>query len=70
MLVAIQLFISGLYLPPEGTSAKEIPPQTIISPPVQIAAWKTLFSGALVKLVAVHVSVLGLYLPPVLKMSV
>jgi len=41
------------------------PPQTIISLPVQTAVWKFRASGALVVLVVVQVSVLGLYLPPV-----
>jgi hypothetical protein len=44
------------------------PPQTIISLPVQTlpkSFWRGL--GALVVLVAVQLSVLGLYLPPVLK---
>src|SRR6476646_5428334 len=41
------------------------PPQTIISAPVHTAVWKFRASGALVVLVAVQVSVLGLYLPPV-----
>jgi hypothetical protein len=41
--------------------------QTIISLPVQTAVWPDLPVGALVKLVAIQLSVLGLYLPPVLK---
>ena len=41
------------------------PPQTIISLPVQTAVWSVRASGALVVLVAVQVSVLGLYRPPV-----
>jgi hypothetical protein len=43
------------------------PPQTIISLPVQTAVWKFRASGALVVLVVVQVSVLGLYLPPLFK---
>jgi len=43
------------------------PPQTIISLLVQTAVWKFRASGALVVLVVVQVSLLGLYLPPVLR---
>jgi hypothetical protein len=39
----------------------------IISLPVQTATWPSRVSGALVRLVAVQLSVLGLYLPPLLK---
>ena len=44
-----------------------MPPQTIISVPVQTAVCNIGASGALVVLVAVQLLVLGLYLPPVLK---
>src|SRR5437667_12748554 len=43
------------------------PPQMIISLPVQTAVWLDRAEGALVVLVAVQLSVLGLYLPPVFK---
>jgi hypothetical protein len=43
------------------------PHQTIISLPVQTAVCTYRAAGALVVLVAVQLSVLGLYLPPVLK---
>jgi hypothetical protein len=43
------------------------PPQTIISLPVQTAVCKDRLSGALVVLVAIQLSVVGLYLPPVFK---
>ena len=46
-----------------------IPPQTIISLPVHTAVCQSRASGALVVLVAVQLSVLGLYLPPVFKSS-
>ena len=46
---------------------KKTPPHTIISVPVQTAVWPSRASGALTVLVAVQVSVVGLYLPPVLK---
>jgi hypothetical protein len=69
MLVAVQLLVPGLYLPPvfSGRKFSSIPPQTTISLPVQIAVWAYRGTGALVVLVAVQLSVLGLYLPPVLK---
>ena len=43
------------------------PPQIIISLPVHTAVCQYRAVGALVVLVAVQLSVLGLYLPPVLK---
>jgi hypothetical protein len=64
VLVAIQVFVVGLYLPPVVSL---VPPQMIISVPVQTAVCPIRASGALVMLVAVHVSVVGLYLPPVLN---
>jgi len=68
VLVAVQVFVLGLYLPPVfKTPLVPIPPQTIISLPVQTAVWTHRASGALVVLVAVQVFVLGLYLPPVLR---
>ena len=68
VLVAVQVFVLGLYLPPVfKTPLVPIPPQTIISLPVQTAVWTHRASGALVVLVAVQLSVLGLYLPPVFK---
>src|SRR5438309_1737179 len=63
VLVANQLSVPGLYLPPVFKSPK--PPQMIISLPVQTAVWPYRPEGE--SLVATHVSVLGLYLPPVLK---
>ena len=44
-----------------------LPPQTIISLPVHTAVCSERPEGALVVLVAVQLSVLGLYLPPVFK---
>ena len=70
VLVAVQLFVPGLYRPPVfalGGPTSVSPPQTIISVPVQIAVAPSRGVGALVVLVAVQLSVLGLYLPPVLK---
>jgi len=53
------------YLPP--VFKKLPPPQTIIWLPVHTAVWPLRASGALVVLVAVQLSVLGLYRPPLLK---
>src|SRR6476661_1404421 len=68
-LVAFQLSVAGSYLPPLFKSPKEkspVPPQTIISLSVQTAVCKSRGSGALEVLVAVQLSVPGIYLPPVL----
>jgi hypothetical protein len=67
VLVAIQLSVLGLYLPPvfEYPMMSSSPPQTIISVSVHTALWSSLGAGASVLLVAVQLSVLGLYLPPV-----
>ena len=69
-LVAVQLSVLGLYRPPvlKGLHMGQLnPPQTIISLPVHAAVCSFRAVGALVVLVAVQLSVLGLYLPPVLK---
>ena len=66
VLVAVQLSMLGLYLPPRVEKAAEVdsnPPQTIISLPVQTAVCADRGLGALMVLVAVQLSVLGLYLP-------
>jgi hypothetical protein len=68
MLVAEQPVGVGPYLPPLFRSMLPLyPPQTIISLPVQTAVCKYRAPGALLVLVAVQLSVLGLYLPPVLS---
>ena len=69
VLVAVQLFVLGLYLPPVfKTPVGEFkPPHTIISLPVHTAACRLRLSGASVMLVAVQLSLLGLYFPPVFK---
>ena len=59
LLVALQLSIKGLYLPP-------IPPQTIISVPVHTAL-EAPGGGPVAGLVSVQLSVTGLYLPPSLS---
>ena len=69
MLVAVQLSVFGLYLPPElKSSDAPLPPQMIISVPVQTAVCKPRASGALTVFVAVQLSAMGLYLPPLLKL--
>ena len=56
------------YLPPLlRRPPVPCPPQTIISLPVQTAVGCSRASGASVVLVAIQLSVPGLYLPPVLK---
>jgi hypothetical protein len=67
VLVAVQLFVTGLYLPPLVKKVPLFPPQIIITWPSQTAVCQYRPSGALVVLVALQVSVLGLYLPPVLR---
>jgi hypothetical protein len=67
MLVAVQLSVPGLYLPPVLKKLPLYPPQTIISLPVHTAVCSPRKAGALVALVAVQLSMLGLYLPPVFK---
>jgi hypothetical protein len=68
MLVSVQLSVLGLYLPPLlKVLPKFVPPQMIISLPVQIAVWNNRALGAFVVLVGVQLFVLGLYFPPVFK---
>ena len=68
MLVAVQLFVLGLYRPPVFTPTPLLtPPQTIISLPVHTAVCEYRAAGALLVLVAVQLFVPGLYLPPVFK---
>jgi hypothetical protein len=56
------------YLPPVLKSVElSAPPQIIISLPIQTDLETYRGEGALVVLVAIQLSVLGLYLPPVLK---
>jgi hypothetical protein len=66
-LVAVQLSVLGLYLPPVFRELVPLfPPHTIISLPVHTAVERRAV-GALLVLVAVQLSVLGLYLPPVFR---
>ena len=65
MLVAVQLFVLGSYLPPVFKPSHHRPRRSFhcrSRPPCDPSGM-----GALVVLVAVQLSVLGLYLPPVLK---
>src|SRR5205807_7989651 len=55
------------YLPPVFTHREPSPPQTIISLPVQTDVGYPRPSGTLKVLVAVQLSVPGMYRPPVLK---
>ena len=70
VLVAVQLSMLGLYLPPV---LKELtpfhPPQTIIALLVHTATCWNRPAGALVVVVATQLSMLGVYLPPVFKMK-
>jgi hypothetical protein len=58
------------YLPPVFVSGRmeeyTPPPQIIISVPLHTAVWRSRGGGALLRLVAAQLSVLGSYLPPVL----
>jgi hypothetical protein len=68
VLVAVQLSVSGLYFPPVFKKLRvSVPPQTIISVPVQTAVCWYRPVGAFVMVVAVQLSVAGLYLPPVFE---
>ena len=68
MLTGVQASAVGLYLPAVfPIPPKRVPPQIIISFPVQTAVWENRAEGALVVLVAVQISVPGLYLPPELN---
>ena len=68
VVVGVQLFVPGLYLPPVLVAGD--PPHTIISLPVQTAVCWARAEGTLVVPVAVQLSVLGLYLPPLFKFIV
>ena len=66
--VGVGVGAAAQYLPPVLTTTAgppTAPPQTIISLPVHTPLGASRASGALVVLVAVQLSVLGLYLPPV-----
>jgi hypothetical protein len=66
--VAVQLSVPGSYLPPVLKELLAfVPPQTIIRLPVHTAVCRDRAAGALVVPVAVQLSVLELYLPPVSK---
>ena len=65
MAAGAQVLLVGLYRRPLAIAEPLLPPQTIISLPVQTAVCKYRPVGAVVVLVAVQLSVPGLYLPPV-----
>ena len=65
--VGVGLGAAAQYRAPVFKSPLSYPPQTIISLPVQTAVCHSLPSGTLLVLVALQLSVSGLYLPPVLK---
>ena len=68
VLVAVQLSVPGLYLPPVLKIVGGFhPPHTIISLPVHTAVCWNRPEGTLVVLVAVQLFVPGSYLPPVFK---
>jgi hypothetical protein len=71
VLVAVQLSVVGLYLPPVFRPLLPVnPPHTIITLLLQTAVPSSRPAGAFVVLVAVQLSVTGLYLPPVLRLVV
>ena len=69
VLVAVQLSVPGLYLPPVLKSLLHVSPAPddhfTAGPHCRVTELGP--AGALVVLVAVQLSVLGLYLPPVFK---
>src|SRR6266481_5657284 len=69
MVIAVQLSVFGLYLKPSLKMPTTRPPQTIISLPVHTAVCRNRLCGAFVVLVAVQLSVAGLYRPPVFNSS-
>src|SRR5436190_10129239 len=58
------------YFPPvlKKVPTPTVPPQTIISLSLQTAVCDSRTAGALIVLVAIQLSVLGLYRPPLFKM--
>ena len=71
MLVAVQLSVPGLYLPPvfRNSRCRQIHPRRSFHCRSRLPCDKLVQSGALVVLVAVQLSVLGLYLPPVFRIA-
>ena len=60
--------IVAQYLPPVLNTLTSLPPpQTIIWLPVHTAVWLFRASGVPTVLIAVQLSLLGLYLPPVFR---
>ena len=70
MLVAVQVSVPGLYLPPVfkvAAAGIKLRPRRSFRCRSRPPYAQSRASGALVVLVAVQLSVLGLYLPPVLR---
>ena len=66
--VLLQRLCAGSYRPPVSNEVvPSRPPHTTISLPVHMAEWPVRAEGAVLVLVAVHVSATGLYRPPVCK---
>ena len=71
MLVAIQLSVLGLYLPPVlSRRCHQFRPRRSFQCRSTLLCDQYRAEGALIVLVAVQVSVLGLYLPPVFKIGI
>ena len=70
MLVAVQLSVLGLYLPPVfNVTVRDLSrPRRSFQCRSTLPCDASRASGALIVLVAVQLSVLGLYLPPVFKL--
>src|SRR5262245_18348810 len=61
-------YLPAVFVRPEQPRPRTVhPPHTIISLSLQTAVWPIRADGALVVLAAIQLSVLGLYLPPVLR---
>ena len=69
VLVAVQLFVLGLYLPPvfKRLVRNQLHPRRSFHCRSRLPCDWIGAEGAFVVLVAVQLSVLGLYLPPVFK---
>ena len=62
-------YLAPVLFAPKPSPKKTAPPHTIISVPVQTAVWSARGVGAFVVFVAIQLSVLELYLPPVSKLT-
>jgi hypothetical protein len=66
LVVLVASITGGIVSPAMFNSPPSNPPHTIISLPLHTAVFHARPEGALTALVAVQLSVMGLYLPPVL----